>query len=75
MKYQNYPHRLADVFDETYFDSYSHYVSEINNQLDEQGFQMLKELLVIIKTKGQKDSFDDGYEQGYDDGYLRGYEE
>lgn len=68
MKYQNYPYRLADVFDESYFGPYADYVTHINKQLDEQGFQMLKELLIIIKTKGQKDSFDYGYEQGYQDG-------
>ena len=65
MKHQNYPNRLADVFDETYFGSYVH---QINQELSEDGFQKLKELLVIIKTKGQKNSFDEGYSVGYQDG-------
>ena len=68
MKHQNYPNRLADVFDETYFGSYAEYVHQINQELSEDGFQKLKELLVIIKTKGQKNSFDEGYSVGYQDG-------
>jgi hypothetical protein len=68
MKHQNYPYRLADVFDETYFGPYSEYIQQINKELSEDSFNKLKELLVIIKTKGQKDSFDEGYRVGYHDG-------
>lgn len=73
-KYQNYPYKLADVLDIYELGGMTENMNIVHDQLDSEGFQALKELLLVAKAVTDKDNFDRGYAEGHEDGYAEGYD-